>query len=82
MSHQVRLNDDIYERIKAKKRAEETFSEAIDRLTSEWTLDDFAEGASVVDPESHRELLAQVDRQNIEDTSELLEEIGIEIEEQ
>lgn len=28
----VRLNEDVYERIKAKKNPDETFSEAIDRL--------------------------------------------------
>ena len=28
----VRIEDDVYERIKAKKRDDETFSEAIERL--------------------------------------------------
>ncbi len=28
----VRLDDDVYERVKAHKREDETFSEAIDRL--------------------------------------------------
>jgi predicted CopG family antitoxin len=28
----IRLDEDVYERVKAKKRADETFSEAIDRL--------------------------------------------------
>jgi len=38
----VRLDEDVYERIKSQKRNDETFSEAIDRLTGEYTLLDFA----------------------------------------
>jgi predicted CopG family antitoxin len=40
----VRLDEDVYERIKARKRNDETFSEAIARLTSEYTAVDFFEG--------------------------------------
>lgn len=32
MSHQVRLDDDVYERIKANKRDDESFSDAVERL--------------------------------------------------
>ena len=32
MSHQVRLEDDVYERIKANKRENESFSDAVERL--------------------------------------------------
>ena len=32
MSHQIRLEDDVYERIKANKRDDESFSDAVDRL--------------------------------------------------
>ncbi|MDZ7747243.1 MAG: antitoxin VapB family protein [Halobacteriales archaeon] len=39
----VRIDEDLYERIKSKKREGETFSEAIERLTSEYTLMDFAD---------------------------------------
>jgi len=49
----VRLEDDVYERVRSQKRDDETFSEAIDRLTTdaslldlEGTLDD--EGAKGV----------------------------------
>ncbi|MFC7228013.1 antitoxin VapB family protein [Salinirubellus salinus] len=38
----VRLDEDVYERIKSQKRDDETFSDAIDRLTGEYTLLDFA----------------------------------------
>ena len=57
----VRLDEDVYERIKSRKRDDETFSEAIDRLTSEWTLLDFADGDLPVDAGRHRELLARAE---------------------
>ncbi|MFB6074869.1 MAG: antitoxin VapB family protein, partial [Haloarculaceae archaeon] len=31
MSHQVRLEDHVYERIKANKRDDESFSDAVER---------------------------------------------------
>lgn len=40
MGHQVRLSDDVYERIKSHKRADETFSEAVDRLIEGKSLRD------------------------------------------
>lgn len=74
----VRLDDDVYERIKSRKRADETFSEAIDRLTSEWTLLDFAEGASPIGPDRHRELLERSEDAGTDETEERLERLGIE----
>jgi predicted CopG family antitoxin len=81
VSHQVRLDDDVYEHIKSRKRDEETFSEAIERLTSEWTLLDFAEGAPVVDAETHREALEQSEKQDIEETRDRLERLGLSVDE-
>ncbi|MFC6719646.1 antitoxin VapB family protein [Natrialbaceae archaeon GCM10025810] len=37
----VRLDEDTYERIKRRKRPDETFSEAIDRLTGSPSLAEF-----------------------------------------
>lgn len=81
MSHQVRLADDVYERIKSQMRDDETFSEAIDRLTSEWTLLDFAAVDPVVDPETHRAALERSEQQGIEDTNDRLDRIGADPEE-
>jgi len=81
MSHQVRLSDEVYERIKGQKRDDETFSEAVDRLTADWTLDDYAEEDPVMDPEKHRELLEEIDEDSIEETSERLKRQGIDVEE-
>jgi predicted CopG family antitoxin len=38
----VRIDDELYERLKAHKRDDESFSETIERLTSDYTLVDFA----------------------------------------
>lgn len=40
MSHQVRLEDDVYERIKANKRDDESFSDAVARLIGGRSLRD------------------------------------------
>lgn len=75
----VRLDDDVYERIKSRKRPDETFSEAIDRLTSEWTLLDFAEGDRPIDADHHRELVERSERAGTEDSEARLERFDIEL---
>lgn len=77
MSHQVRLDDDVYERIRSQKRSDETFSEAIDRLTGDWTLLDFADGEPTVDAAKHRALLERATEQSRADTEERLERLDI-----
>ena len=54
----VRLDEDVYERVKAAKRPDETFSEAVDRLIGGYSLVDFAEGTEPVDDADEREELA------------------------
>ncbi|MFB6308292.1 MAG: antitoxin VapB family protein [Haloarculaceae archaeon] len=77
----IRLDDDVYERLKSKKRDDETFSEAVNRLIGEWTLLDFAAEDTSVDPGTHRELLEEIDKRDIEEATERLERAGINIEE-
>jgi predicted CopG family antitoxin len=81
MSHQVRLSDEVYERIKSQKRDDETFSEAVDRLTADWTLDDYAEEEPIMDPEKHKEILEEIDEDSIEATTERLKRQGIDVDE-
>jgi len=73
----VRLDDDVYERLKSRKRDDETFSEAVDRLLGEWSLLDFAEADAPIDPKTHRELLDEIDRQDIEETKQRLRNRGV-----
>jgi len=69
----IRLDEDVYERIKAHKREDETFSEAIDRLTSDYSLLDFAGGYTEEDAERHRELLDESEAEAIAERRERLE---------
>jgi predicted CopG family antitoxin len=73
----VRLDEEVYERIQAHKREGETFSEAIDRLTSEYSLLDFAGGYSAEDADRHRELLNQADEQARADRRDRLKRLGL-----
>ena len=53
----VRLRKNVYERIKSKKRDDETFSEAIDRLTQDVSLLDLADEDGEYDPEVYEEIV-------------------------
>lgn len=63
----VRLDEAVYERIAAHKRDDETFSEAISRLTSDYSLVAFAGGGSAEAADRHRDLLAEADATARED---------------
>jgi len=62
MSKTVRLDDDVHARIKQRKRDDETMSETIDRLTSDYSLLDFAAGGESDDTDQLRELLDEADQ--------------------
>jgi predicted CopG family antitoxin len=72
----VRLDEDVYEYIRAKKREGETFSDTIERLTSEWTLLDFASDRSEEAIERHEELIEATEEAGKEASREVLEEMG------
>jgi len=76
----VRLDEEVYERIAAHKRDDETFSEVIDRLTSDYSLLAFAGGSSAEDADRHRELLAAADATAREDRRERLQRLGVDTE--
>jgi len=71
----VRLEEGVYERIKAKKRDDETFSEAIDRLTRDVSLLDLGDPEQGATPEKarrHKELLEQTERDGEQQLAEQL----------
>ena len=72
----IRLDDDVYERIAAHKRDDETFSEAIGRLTCDYSLLAFAGGASAAEADRHRELLAEANATAREDRRERLQRLA------
>jgi predicted CopG family antitoxin len=76
---QVRLDEDVYDRISAHKRDGESFSETIERLTSGYSLVEFAENTSG-DAETHRNLLEQSAGKTDENRREHLREQGIDVE--
>jgi len=53
MSHQIRLDDDVYERVRAERREGESFSDAVERLINGRSLSDLAD---VFDDEQAREM--------------------------
>lgn len=76
----VRLDEDVYEQIKDKKREDETFSEAIERLTSEWSLLDLAGTSPEAQAERHRELLEESREAGKEASREVLERMNADVE--
>ena len=76
MSHQIRLEDDVYERIKANKREDESFSDAVDRLIGGRSLQDlrgmFSED-QVNEMRSAVEAADDMDRDEVRDVGERFE---------
>lgn len=58
MSQQIRLDDDVYERIKATKRPDESFSDAVARLIGGHSLRDLR---AVFDDEGVAEMRDAID---------------------
>jgi len=77
-SKQVRLDEDVYARIEDRKREDETFSEAIDRLTSDWSLADWSGWMDEAEAERHRELLDDLDEADRRDTEAVLDRLNVE----
>ncbi len=73
----IRLDADVYARLASKKRDDETFSEAVDRLIDDWSLLDIADTDDRAD--RHRERLERA-RADAADREELLTDLGIDTE--
>ena len=74
---QVRLDEDVYARIEDAKREDETFSEAVDRLTTDWSLAQWAHKYETDSEKSssHREMLAELDEIDKQEAQETIERI-------
>ena len=76
MSHQIRLDDHVYERIKANKQADESFSEAVERLIGSRSFRDLR---SVFDEDQVAEMrdaietATQQDREEVREVAERFE---------
>lgn len=70
MSQQVRLDDDVYERIKAHKRADESFSDAVERMIGGRSLRDLR---GIFDGEQGSELRDAIEAADQKDRDEVRE---------
>jgi predicted CopG family antitoxin len=72
---QVRLDEDVYARIQDEKREDETFSDAVDRLTSDWSLAQWAEKYEKDSERSaaHRDMLDELDEVDKQEAKEIVE---------
>lgn len=77
---QVRLAADVYAKIEDKKRADESFSDAIDRLTSDWSLAEWAGWMSDEEAARHRELLDELEAADRRETAALVEQLDVDVE--
>jgi predicted CopG family antitoxin len=76
----VRIDEDLYRRIEAHKRDDETFSEAIDRLIDGWSLLDLADTLEPAEADAHRAAIDASEAAGSEAVEDLLERQGIEVE--
>lgn len=72
----IRLDDDVYEYIKSKKRDDETFSDAVARLTEDWSLLELVESYTDEQAERHRQLLERSEETAATNRDALLERLG------
>jgi predicted CopG family antitoxin len=71
MSHQIRLDDHVYEHIKTKKRDDESFSDAVARLTAGRSLRDLREVFDEDEVSEMRDAIEAADEQDREEVREV-----------
>ena len=69
----VRLDEDVYEAIRARKHEDETFSEAVERLVGGPSLLEIAGILSDEETDAFREAVDDVDAVDDEDLDELID---------
>lgn len=69
----VRIDEDVYERIKSEKRPDETFSETIERLVGGASLLDLVGILSEEEADAFRDAIEDADATAKRDVSELLD---------
>jgi predicted CopG family antitoxin len=67
----VRLDEDVYERVRSQKREDETFSEAIDRLTGGSSLLDLEGTLNDEEAEDVREAIEESRAADLEEAKEI-----------
>lgn len=72
----VRLDEDVYERVKSEKQDDETFSEAIDRLIGDASLLELVGILTEDQADAMRGAIEDVDADATADVDELVERFG------
>ena len=67
----VRLDEDVYERVRSQKRDDETFSEAIDRLTGGSSLLDLEGTLDDEEADDLREAIDESREADVEESKEI-----------
>ena len=73
---QVRLDEDVYARIANEKRPNETFSEAVERLITDWSLTEFDLGLDEGDTKQFADAVEQIEATTAENLDETLDELN------
>jgi len=73
MSHQIRLEDHVYERIKANKHDDESFSDAVERLIGGRSLRDLREVFDEEQVDEMREAIEAADEEDREEVRKVAE---------
>jgi predicted CopG family antitoxin len=71
MSHHVRLDDSVYERIKANKRDDESFSDAVERLIGSRSLRELRDVFDGDQVQEMRDAIEAADREDRESVREV-----------
>ncbi|MDS0295597.1 antitoxin VapB family protein [Halogeometricum luteum] len=71
----VRLDDDVYDYIEAHKRDDETFSDAVARLTRRSSITDLAGLLNSEDVETMRDAIDEADEADAEEVREVRERL-------
>ena len=74
---QVRLDEDVYAKIEDKKRADETFSEAIDRMIDDWSLTEFSLGLSDTEQTEFREAVDSIEDTTTENVNAVVTKLDV-----
>jgi len=73
MSHQIRLEDDVYERIKTNKRDDESFSDAVERLIGGRSLSDLRDVFDEDQVSKMRDAIEHADQQDRDEVRDVAE---------
>lgn len=76
-TRQIRVSEDLYARIEAENRADETMSETIERLLSDYSLTDFADEAAGIDAFDPEAFEAELEADDEAATEELDEHLHL-----